>query len=64
MLDTESTLMRHQIWKGGKQIDFYTMPEYEEFVRTTPGADKVRIKYYKVRYFEVVIDLEIITNFR
>lgn len=51
MLDTESTLMRHQIWKGGKQIDFYTMPEYEEFVRTTPGADKVRIKYYKVRYF-------------
>ncbi|PCH33085.1 type II DNA topoisomerase [Wolfiporia cocos MD-104 SS10] len=36
-----------RVSKGGKKIDFYTMPEYEQWLEETPGSDKWKVKYFK-----------------
>jgi DNA topoisomerase-2 len=36
------------VTKGKQRIDFFTIPEYEQWVEDTPDAHKWTIKYYKV----------------
>ncbi|OSX67990.1 hypothetical protein POSPLADRAFT_1072653 [Postia placenta MAD-698-R-SB12] len=36
-----------RVSKGGQKIDFYTMPEYEQWLEETPGSEKWKAKYFK-----------------
>jgi hypothetical protein len=38
-----------QVTKGKQRIDFFTIPEYEQWLEDTPDAHKWDSKYYKVR---------------
>lgn len=38
-----------QVTKGKQRIDFFTIPEYEQWVEETVDAKKWDAKYYKVR---------------
>jgi len=40
-----------QVTKGKQRIDFFTIPEYEQWLEDTPDAHKWDSKYYKVRDF-------------
>jgi len=40
--------MRAQVTKGKQRIDFFTIPEYEQWLEQTPDAHKWDSKYYKV----------------
>ena len=37
-----------QVTKGKQRIDFFTIPEYEQWLEQTPDAHKWDSKYYKV----------------
>jgi len=37
-----------QVSKGKQRIDFFTIPEYEQWLENTPDAHKWDSKYYKV----------------
>lgn len=37
-----------RVTKGKQRIDFFTIPEYEQWVEETPDAHKWEVKYYKV----------------
>ena len=37
-----------QVTKGKQRIDFFTIPEYEQWLEQTPDARKWDSKYYKV----------------
>ena len=37
-----------KVSKGKQRIDFFTIPEYEQWLQDTPGAHKWDSKYYKV----------------
>lgn len=37
-----------QVTKGKQRIDFFTIPEYEQWLEATPDAHKWDSKYYKV----------------
>ena len=39
-----------QVTKGKQRIDFFTIPEYEQWLEETPDAHKWDSKYYKVSY--------------
>ncbi|KAJ7356666.1 DNA topoisomerase II [Mycena albidolilacea] len=36
-----------RVTKGDKRKDFFTIPEYEQWMEETPGSDKWGVKYYK-----------------
>ncbi|KAG6857673.1 DNA topoisomerase 2, partial [Tephrocybe sp. NHM501043] len=36
-----------RVTKGKQKINFFTIPEFEQWLETTPGADKWDSKYYK-----------------
>nr|ADL09409.1 DNA topoisomerase II [Omphalotus nidiformis] len=36
-----------RVTKGNQRKDFFTIPEYEQWLETTPGADKWSTKYFK-----------------
>jgi len=40
--------MCEKVTKGNKRIDFFTIPEYEQWLEDTPDAHKWDSKYYKV----------------
>jgi hypothetical protein len=37
-----------KVTKGKQRIDFFTIPEYEQWLEDTPDAHKWDSKYYKV----------------
>lgn len=43
-----TTHSRAQVTKGKQRIDFFTIPEYEQWLEQTPDAHKWDSKYYKV----------------
>jgi DNA topoisomerase-2 len=38
-----------KVTKGKQQRDFFTIPEYEQWLEDTPGAKKWDSKYFKAR---------------
>ncbi|KZT08970.1 type II DNA topoisomerase [Laetiporus sulphureus 93-53] len=36
-----------RVSKGSQKIDFFTMPEYEQWLEETPGSEKWKAKYFK-----------------
>jgi hypothetical protein len=40
-----------QVTKGKQRIDFFTIPEYEQWLEQTPDAHKWDSKYYKVWHY-------------
>ena len=38
-----------RVTKGNQQINFFTIPEYEQWLENTPDSHKWKSKYYKVR---------------
>jgi DNA topoisomerase-2 len=36
------------VTKGQQRKDFFTIPEFEQWLEETPGSDKWDAKYYKV----------------
>jgi C-terminal associated domain of TOPRIM len=41
------TWVRLQVFKGEQVINFYTIPEYEQWLESTPGTNRWFHKYYK-----------------
>ena len=44
-----------QVTKGREKINFFTIPEYEQWIERTPDVHKWKAKYYKVRRGIIVI---------
>jgi hypothetical protein len=44
-----------QVTKGKNRKDFFTIPEYEQWLESTPGSDKWVAKYFKVSFFSLLI---------
>lgn len=44
-----------RVTKGKQRIDFFTIPEYEQWLERTHDAHKWDSKYYKVRCFYVIL---------
>ena len=40
-----------RVTKGNQRRDFFTIPEYEQWLEATPDAHRWTSKYYKVRLF-------------
>jgi hypothetical protein len=51
-----------QVTKGKQRIDFFTIPEYEQWLEQTPDAHKWDSKYYKVLQCHIVPILSCIEN--
>jgi DNA topoisomerase II len=45
--------MLAQVTKGKQRIDFFTIPEYEQWLEQTPDAHKWDSKYYKVCHLPI-----------
>jgi DNA topoisomerase-2 len=44
-----------QVTKGKQRIDFFTIPEYEQWLEETPDAHKWDSKYYKVSDIQLAL---------
>lgn len=38
----------YQVTKGNQKINFFTIPEYEQWLENTPDSHRWKSKYYKV----------------
>ena len=50
-----------QVTKGKQRIDFFTIPEYEQWLEQTPNAHKWDSKYYKVLKRHIVLSRSLLT---